>query len=118
MAPVGRFFLAPLRDSPRTCNGYMWPRLQCWIHQTEAGSVLAAATIHTLATGDWIHTGAPLRLIGDSGTGKSHLLLGLGAAAAEKGYRVKCTLATRLASNDGRRALPPDAQGKTRWPTR
>lgn len=28
--------------------------------------------------------------------GKSHLLIGLGTAAAEKGYRVKYTLATRL----------------------
>ena len=39
---------------------------------------------------------SPLCLIGDSGTGKSHLLIGLGTAAAEKGYRVKYTLATRL----------------------
>lgn len=35
-------------------------------------------------------------LIGDSGAGKSHLLIGLGTAAAGKGYRVKYTLATRL----------------------
>jgi len=35
-------------------------------------------------------------LIGDSGTGKSHLLIGLGAAAAEAGFRVKYTLATKL----------------------
>jgi DNA replication protein DnaC len=34
--------------------------------------------------------------LGDSGTGKSHLLIGLGTAAAEKGHRVKYTLATRL----------------------
>jgi DNA replication protein DnaC len=54
------------------------------------------ATIHTLATGDWIRRGEPLCLIGGSGTGKSHLLIGLGTAAAEKGYRVKYTLATRL----------------------
>lgn len=40
--------------------------------------------------------GQPLCLIGDSGTGKSHLLIGLGTAAAEKGFRVKYTLATRL----------------------
>ena len=39
---------------------------------------------------------ASLCLIGDSGTGKSHLLIGLGTAAAEAGYRVKYTLATRL----------------------
>jgi len=37
-----------------------------------------------------------LCLIGDSGTGKSHILIGLGTAAAEKGYRVKYILATRL----------------------
>ena len=35
-------------------------------------------------------------MIGDSGTGKSHLLIGLGTAAAEAGYRVKYTLATKL----------------------
>ena len=35
-------------------------------------------------------------LIGDSGTGKSHLLIGLGTAAAETGYRVRYTLATKL----------------------
>ncbi len=35
-------------------------------------------------------------MIGDSGTGKSHLLIGLGTAADEKGFRVKYVLATRL----------------------
>jgi hypothetical protein len=38
----------------------------------------------------------PTCLIGDSGTGKSHLLIGLGTAAAENGYRVKCTTAAAL----------------------
>ena len=55
-----------------------------------------AATINTLATGEWVRKGKPLCLIGDSGTGKSHLLIGLGTAVAEKGFRVKYTLATRL----------------------
>jgi len=54
------------------------------------------ATINTLATGEWVRKGQPLCLIGDSGTGKSHLLIGLGTAAAVKGFRVKYTLATRL----------------------
>jgi DNA replication protein DnaC len=62
----------------------------------DANPNINAATIHTLATGDWIRKGQPLCLIGDSGTGKSHLLIGLGTAAAEKGYRVKYTLATTL----------------------
>jgi DNA replication protein DnaC len=54
------------------------------------------ATIGQLATGDWIRAGQPLCLIGDSGTGKTHLLIALGTAAAEAGLRVKYTLASRL----------------------
>jgi IstB-like ATP binding protein len=40
--------------------------------------------------------GQPLCLIGDSGTGKSHLLIGLGTAAAEQGYRVRYVTAAAL----------------------
>ncbi|MFC7585412.1 ATP-binding protein [Nonomuraea antimicrobica] len=54
------------------------------------------ATIHTLATCEWVKKGQPLCLIGDSGTGKSHLLIALGTEAAMKGYRVRSTLATKL----------------------
>ncbi len=38
----------------------------------------------------------PLCLIGDSGTGKSHLLIALGTAAAQQGYRVRYTLTSKL----------------------
>jgi DNA replication protein DnaC len=38
--------------------------------------------IHTLAKCEWIKKGLPLCLIGDSGTGKSHLLIALGTEAA------------------------------------
>lgn len=74
-----------------------FPR-QKWIgdFDFDANPNINPATIHTLATGDWIRRGDPLCLIGDSGTGKSHLLIGLGTAAAERGYRVKFTLATKL----------------------
>jgi len=44
----------------------------------------------------WVDKGEPLCLIGDSGTGKSYLLIGLGTAAAEAGYRVRYTLAAKL----------------------
>jgi len=54
------------------------------------------ATIHNLATSAWVRAGHPLCLIGDSGTGKSHLLIALATAAAEAGFRVKYTLATKL----------------------
>lgn len=40
--------------------------------------------------------GQPLCLIGDSGTGKSHLLIALGTEVAMAGFRVKYTLATKL----------------------
>src|SRR4051794_34271398 len=46
--------------------------------------------------GAWLPAGEPLCLIGDSGTGKSHLLIGLGAAAAQQGFRVRYALATKL----------------------
>jgi len=47
------------------------------------------ATIATLAAGAFIDAGEPLCLIGDSGTGKSHLLIGTGIAACEAGRRVR-----------------------------
>ncbi|WP_317891392.1 ATP-binding protein [Saccharopolyspora pogona] len=54
------------------------------------------AVIHTLATCEWVKKGLPLCLIGDSGTGKSDLLIALGTEAAMAGFRVKYTLATKL----------------------
>ena len=48
-----------------------------------------AATLATLASGTWIDAGQPLVLLGDSGTGKTHLLIGLGLAACEQGRRVR-----------------------------
>jgi len=56
------------------------------------------AVINTLAICDWVRRGQPLCLIGDSGTGKSHLLIALGTEAAmgDGGHRVKYVLATKL----------------------
>ena len=74
-----------------------------------ANTSLNPAVINTLAGGEWIAKGRPLCLIGDSGTGKTHLLIGLGTAAAEAGYRVRYVLASRLvnelAEADNDRAL-------------
>ena len=85
------------RSSVRRVKSANFPRDK-WLgdFDYDANPNINQATINTLATGDWIRKGQPLCLIGDSGTGKSHLLIGLGTAAAEKGYRVKYTLATRL----------------------
>ena len=56
---------------------------------TAAMPDLPPATLAHLATGTWIEAGEPLVLLGDSGTGKTHLLIGLGTAAAEQGRRVR-----------------------------
>ena len=61
-----------------------------------ANPLVDPGLIHTLAKGAWIRAGQPLCLIGDSGTGKSHLLIGLGIAAAEAGHRVRYTTAAAL----------------------
>jgi len=63
---------------------------------TDANPHIHPATLASLATGDWVRAGTPVCLLGDSGTGKSHLLIGLGTAAAEAGYRVRYVLASRL----------------------
>jgi DNA replication protein DnaC len=62
----------------------------------DANPNIDAAVIHTLAACEWIRKGQPLCLIGDSGTGKSHLLIALGTEAAMSGFRVKYTLAAKL----------------------
>jgi DNA replication protein DnaC len=55
-----------------------------------------AEVINTLTRPDWVLTGQPLCLIGESGTGKSHLLIGIGTAIAEAGLRVRYTTAANL----------------------
>ncbi|MFJ2828526.1 IS21-like element helper ATPase IstB [Streptomyces sp. NPDC087263] len=62
----------------------------------DANPAIDPAAIHTLASYDWVRKGLPLCLIGDRGTGKSHLLIALGTEAAMAGFRVKYVLATKL----------------------
>ena len=85
------------RRSARRVKAAGFPR-EKWLgdFDYEANPNVNPATVHALASGAWVRKGQPLCLIGDSGTGKSHLLIGLGAAAAEAGFRVRYTLATKL----------------------
>lgn len=55
----------------------------------DAVSTIAPAALATLATGAYLDAGEPVVLLGDSGTGKTHLLIGLGLAACEQGRRVR-----------------------------
>lgn len=60
-------------------------------------------------------------MIGDSGTGKSHLLIGLGTAA-EAGHRVRYTLASKLvnelveAADDKQLSRPSPATAASIFP--
>ena len=57
---------------------------------------IGPAVLGTLAQGAWITAGEPVVLLGDSGTGKTHLLIGLGMAACERGLRVRYVTAAAL----------------------
>ncbi|MFD2796450.1 IS21-like element helper ATPase IstB [Promicromonospora vindobonensis] len=87
------------RRSERRIKAAAFPRIKTLREfDFEANPNIDPATVNTLAKCDWIRRGEPLCLIGDSGTGKSHLLIALGTEAAMNGFRVKYTLATKLAN--------------------
>ncbi|WP_161952733.1 ATP-binding protein, partial [Actinoplanes sp. TFC3] len=62
----------------------------------DANPSVDPAVVHTLAACDWVKKGLPLCLVGDSGTGKSHLLIALGKEAAMASFRVRYVQATKL----------------------
>ncbi|MDQ4021578.1 MAG: IS21-like element helper ATPase IstB [Actinomycetota bacterium] len=62
----------------------------------DTAATIDAAQIATLATGNYLTAGEPIVLLGDSGTGKSHLLIGLGLAACEQGRRVRYVTTAQL----------------------
>ena len=57
---------------------------------------VAAQQIHELAKGDYIAKAEPIIFIGDSGTGKTHLLTGLAVAACRQKRRVRFASAAGL----------------------
>ena len=87
------------RRAERQVRGAGFPRAK-WLadFDYDANPGISPAVLSTLAACDWVRKGQPLCLIGDSGTGKSHLLIALGTAAAMAGFRVRYTLASKLAN--------------------
>ena len=67
------------------------------------------ATIAALAEGSWIDDRDSIILIGDSGTGKTHLCIALAVCACQQGRRVRFTtlaaLANELQEADSRKEL-------------
>src|SRR5271166_5950409 len=62
----------------------------------DAVKTIQPAQLATLAAGHYLSAGEPVVLLGDSGTGKTHLLIGLGLAACEQGRRVRYTTCAQL----------------------
>lgn len=65
---------------------------------SSANPLITANTIALLASGDFIAASQPVVFLGDSGTGKSHLLIGTALAAAENGHRVRYVTCAQLAN--------------------
>jgi DNA replication protein DnaC len=61
-----------------------------------AAPTIPPATLAALASLGWLAVGEPVVLLGDPGTGKTHLLIGLGIAACEQGLRVRYATAAAL----------------------
>jgi DNA replication protein DnaC len=62
----------------------------------DAAPTINPATVATLAAGGYLDAGDPVVLLGDSGTGKTHLLIALGVAACEQGRRVRYATCAQL----------------------
>jgi len=73
-----------------------FPRVKTLDTFDVTASPIDAATIAALAAGGWIDRGEPVVLLGDSGTGKTHLLIALGIAAIDGGRSVRYTTAAAL----------------------
>ncbi len=85
------------RRRARRISEAKFPRLKRLAEfNTDAAPSVSAAQLATLASGTWIDNGQPLVLLGDSGTGKTHLLIGLGLAACEQGRRVRYVTTAQL----------------------
>src|SRR5258708_27842315 len=93
-ASAARRYSTSLNDL-ETAVGFPRPK---WLADFDyaANPAVSPAVINTLASCAWVRAGEPLCLIGDSGTGKSHLLIGLGAAAATAGFPARYVLAAKL----------------------
>lgn len=85
------------RRRARRISEAKFPRLKRLSEfNVDAVESIAAATLAHLASGAYMTAGEPIVLLGDSGTGKSHLLIGLGVAACEQGRSVRYTTTAQL----------------------
>ncbi len=62
----------------------------------EEAPIVPVALIRNLADGDYIKRSEPIIFLGDTGSGKTHLAIGLGVAACRQRRRVRFTTAAAL----------------------
>jgi DNA replication protein DnaC len=84
------------RRRVRRINEAKFPRIKRLADFNVDAVPIGAATLAKLAAGSYLDAGEPVVLLGDSGTGKSHLLIGLGLAACEQGRRVRYVTTAQL----------------------
>ena len=85
------------RRRSRRINEAHFPRIKRLADfNVDAVPGIQPAQLATLAKGGYLDNGEPVVLLGDSGTGKSHLLIGLGIAACEQGRRVRYVTTAQL----------------------
>jgi DNA replication protein DnaC len=85
------------RRRTRRLNDAKFPRIKRLADfDVDAVPGISAGTLGHLAAGGYLDAGEPVVLLGDSGTGKSHLLIGLGLAACEQGRRVRYITCAQL----------------------
>jgi len=85
------------RRRQRRVHEARFPRLKRLADfDVSASPTVDAATVAALASGAYLDKGEPVVLLGDSGTGKSHLLIGLGLAACEQGRSVRYVTCAQL----------------------
>ncbi|MEN0139510.1 MAG: IS21-like element helper ATPase IstB [Rhodococcus sp. (in: high G+C Gram-positive bacteria)] len=85
------------RRRARRLNDAKFPRVKRLADfDVDAVPGISAGTLGHLAAGGYLDAGEPVVLLGDSGTGKSHLLIGLGLAACEQGRRVRYITCAQL----------------------
>jgi DNA replication protein DnaC len=73
-----------------------FPRIKRLAELDLSASPIPPATLASLSTLAWVTAGEPVVLLGDPGTGKTHVVIGLGVAACEEGLRVRYVTAAGL----------------------
>ena len=82
---IGRLLHEARLPRMKTLDGFEFDR-----------SGISAAQLRTLAEGDYVAKAEPVLLVGEAGTGKTHLATGLCVAACRQRRRVRFTTATAL----------------------